>query len=71
MQTAIESRGLVVWAPQKSLTEAKSLFAPYAPKFRTVPCNDVTAFANATVSVLYMSSPEQETTVEYALVALR
>jgi transcriptional regulator with XRE-family HTH domain len=71
MQTAIESRELVVWAPQKSLAEAKSLFAPYSPKFQAVPCNEMTAFAKATVSVLYLSNPEQDTTVENALVALR
>ena len=31
----------------------------------------MTAFAKATVSVLYLSNPEQDTTVENALVALR
>jgi len=39
MRTEMETKELVVWAPQKSLTEAKSLFAPYAPKFQSVPCN--------------------------------
>jgi hypothetical protein len=71
MRTEVETKNLVVWVPQKSLGEAKSLFAPYAPKFQSVPCNEMTAFAKATVSVLYLSNPEQETTVEYALVALR
>ena len=71
MRTAIESSDLVVWAPHKSLPEAKSLFAPYAPKFQTVPCNEMTAFAKATVSVLYLSDPEQDSAVENALVALR
>jgi transcriptional regulator with XRE-family HTH domain len=71
MRADIETRELVVWALQKSLAEAKSLFAPYSPKFQTVPCNEMTAFAKATVSVLYLSNPEQETTVENALVALR
>jgi transcriptional regulator with XRE-family HTH domain len=71
MQTQIEAGELVVWAPQKSLAEAKILFAPYAPKFHTVPCNELTAFAKATVSVLYLSNPEQDATVEHALVALR
>jgi transcriptional regulator with XRE-family HTH domain len=66
MQTAIESRELVVWAPQKSLAEAKSLFALYAPKFQTVPCNELTAFTKATVRVLYLSNPEQDITVESA-----
>jgi transcriptional regulator with XRE-family HTH domain len=71
MQAEIGTSELVVWAPQKSLAEAKSLFAPYSPRFQTVPCNEITAFAKATVSVLYLSNPEQETTVENALVALR
>jgi len=71
MRAEIETRELVVWALQKSLAEAKSLFAPYSPKFQIVPCNEMTPFAKATVSVLYLSNPEQETTVENALVALR
>ena len=60
MQTEIETRDLVVRAPQESLAEAKSLFAPYSPKFQTVPCNEMTAFAKATVSVLYLSNPEPD-----------
>ena len=71
MRAEIETRELVVWALQKSLAEAKSLFAPYSPKFQIVPCNEMTPFAKATVSVLYLSNPEQETTVENVLVALR
>ena len=54
----IESRELVVWATHKSLAEAKSLFAPYAPKFQTVPCNEMTTLRKAIVSVLYLSNPE-------------
>jgi hypothetical protein len=71
MWTEVETKDLVVWVPQKSLAEAKSLFAPYAPKFQTVPCNEMTAFAKATVSVLYLSNPEPDATVENALAALR
>jgi hypothetical protein len=71
MRAEIEARELVVWALQKSLAQAKSLFAPYSPKFQNVPCNEMKAFAKATVSVLYLSNLEPETTVEYALVALR
>jgi transcriptional regulator with XRE-family HTH domain len=71
MRTEIETTELVVWAPQTSLAEAKSLFAPYSPKFQTVPCNEMTAFAKATVSVLYLSNPEPDATVENALAALR
>ena len=68
MRAKIETGDLVVWAPQESLAEAKSLFAPYSPKFQTVPCNEITAFAKATVSVLYLSNPELDSTVENALV---
>jgi hypothetical protein len=71
MRTAIESSDLVVWAPHKSLKEAKSLFAPYSPKFQTVPCKEMMACGKATVSALYLSCPEQESTVENALLALR
>ncbi len=71
MQTEIGTGVLVVWAPQESLAEAKSLFAPYSPKFQTVPCNEMTALAKATVSVLYLSNPEPDATVENALAALR
>jgi DNA-binding XRE family transcriptional regulator len=71
MEAATESTELVVWAPHKSLAEAKSLFASYAPKFQTVPCNEMTAFGKATVNVLYLSNPALDTTVENALVALR
>jgi hypothetical protein len=71
MRAEIETRELVVWALQKSLAEAKSLFASYSPKFQTVPCNEITAFRKATVSVLYLSNPELDSTVENALVELR
>ena len=71
MRTEIESRELVIWVTLKSLAEAKSLFAPYAPKFQTVPCNEITAFGKATVSVLYLSNPVQDTAVENALVAIQ
>ena len=71
MRAEIETRELVVWPQQESLAEAKSLFAPYSPIFQSVPCNEMTAFRKATVSVLYLSKSEQDATVENALVALR
>jgi hypothetical protein len=43
MPTATESEELVVWTQRKTLDEAKSLFAPYSPKFQTMPCNVRTA----------------------------
>ena len=71
MEVAVEPKELVVWAPQKSLAEAESVFAPYSPKFQIVPCDEVTAFGKNTVSVLYLSNLEQDSMVESALVALR
>jgi DNA-binding XRE family transcriptional regulator len=71
MRTEIETRELVAWATHKSLAKTKSLFAPYLPKFQTVPCNEMTACGKVTVSVLYLSNPVQDIAVENALVALR
>jgi hypothetical protein len=39
MPIATQAEELVVWTQPKMLAEAKSLFAPYSPKFQTVPCN--------------------------------
>lgn len=71
MHTATQSDDLVVWTPPKALEEAKSLFAPYSPKFQTVPCNVRTALGKTSVSVLYLSSPEQDAAVESTLATLR
>lgn len=70
MQTATHSEGLVVWTEPKALDEAKSLFAPYSPRFQTVPCHVKTALGKIGVSVLYLSSPE-DAAVESTLATLR
>jgi transcriptional regulator with XRE-family HTH domain len=71
MQTATQSEGLLVWTEPKALDEAKSLFAPYAPRFQTVPCDVKTAPGRTRVSVLYLSSPEEDAEVESTLATLR
>jgi transcriptional regulator with XRE-family HTH domain len=71
MQVATQSEELVVWTELKALEEAKSLFAPYSPRFQTVPCNIKTALGKTRVSVLYLSSPDQDTSVESTLAVLR
>ena len=71
MQAATQTEELVVWTQPKTLAEAKTLFAPYSPKFQTVPCDIKVALGKMQVSVLYLSSPEQDTAVESTLAALR
>jgi DNA-binding XRE family transcriptional regulator len=71
MQTAADSEGLVVWTEPKALDEAKTLFAPYSPRFQTVPCDVMTALRKTQVSVLYMSSLEPDAAVESTLATLR
>ena len=71
MQTSTHSEGLVVWTEPKALDEAKSLFAPYSPRFQTVPCDVKTALGKTRVSVLYLSSPEEDAAVESTLATLR
>jgi transcriptional regulator with XRE-family HTH domain len=71
MQTASHSEGLVVWTEPRALDEAKSLFAPYSPRFQTVPCDRRTALGKTRVSVLYLSRPEEDATVESTLATLR
>ena len=71
MQTAAHSEGLVVWTEPKALDEAKSLFAPYAPRFQTIPCDVATALGKTQVSVLYLSRLEEDAAVESTLATLR
>jgi len=59
MQTATQSEGLVVWTERNSLDEAKSLFAPYSPRFQTFPCNVKTALGRIHVSVLSCLVPNR------------
>ncbi|MFZ3278523.1 MAG: hypothetical protein WA182_16615, partial [Candidatus Sulfotelmatobacter sp.] len=71
MQAATQSEELVVWTQPKTLAEAKTLFAPYSPKFQTLPCDIKMALGKMQVSVLYLSSPEQDGAVESTLRTLR
>ena len=71
MQTAADSERLVVWTEPKALNEAKTLFAPYSPRYQTVPCDVMTAPRKTQVSVLYMSSLEPDAAVESTLATLR
>lgn len=71
MPTTTQSEELVVWTPPTTLAEAKSLFAPYSPKFQTVPCTAKAAQSKSWVSVLYLSRPEQDAMIENTLVTLR
>src|SRR5260370_27891694 len=71
MPAVTQSEGLVVWTQSNALAEDRSFFAPYSPKFQTVPCDVKTAFRKTSVSVLYLSSPAQDTTVENTLATLR
>ncbi|MGB7354325.1 MAG: helix-turn-helix transcriptional regulator [Acidobacteriaceae bacterium] len=71
MQTATHSKGLIVWTEPKALDEAKSLFAPYAPRFRTVPGHVKSGLGKHQVSVLYLSRPEGDAVVESTLATLR
>jgi transcriptional regulator with XRE-family HTH domain len=71
MQTATHSEGLVVWTEPKALDEAKSLFAPYSPRFQTVLCDLRTTLGKTQVSVLYLSSHEEDSAVESTLATLR
>ena len=71
MPTTTQAEELVVWTQPKTLDEAKSLFAPYSPRFQTVPCTGKNRPGEAWVSVLYLSSPEQDSAVESTLATLR
>src|SRR6516164_8008609 len=71
MPAVTQSEGLVVWTQPNALDEARSLFAPYSPKFQTVPCDVKSALRKTSVSVLYLSSSEQDATVENTLATLR
>jgi transcriptional regulator with XRE-family HTH domain len=71
MQAENQSQDLVVWTRNKMLEEAKFLFAPFAPRFQTVPCAARTALRKAEVSVLFLSSTEQDNAVEKTLATLR
>ena len=59
MQTPTQTEELIVWTQPKALDEAKSLFAPYSPKFQTVPCTTTTALGKTWVSVPLSIQPRK------------
>lgn len=69
MQAATQE--LVVWTEPQMLDEAKSLFASFAPRFQTMPCDARAASEKFEVGVLYFSHSDQDHSVEKTLAALR
>src|SRR5271170_23581 len=71
MRTAGEAQDLVVWTQHGTLAEAKSLFAAFGPTFQTLPCTTRAALGKTQLSVLYLSSSEEDSSVERTLAELR
>ena len=71
MQTATQSEELIVWTKPQALEEAKSVFASYGPTFRTAVNDKGPAFVKGQVGVVYLSHPEEDSTIETTLAALR
>jgi len=71
MQTAIQTEELIVWTKPQALEEAKSVFASYGPKFRTVANDKGPVFTKGQVGVVYLSHPEEDSAIEMTLAALR
>lgn len=71
MHTSTQGEELVIWTAPQALDEAKSLFAPYAPKFQTIPGSDRTVLAKHGVNVLYLSQPAEDSVIENTLAQLR
>ena len=71
MQTATRTEELIVWAKPQALEEAKSLFASYDPKFRTVANDKGAILGKGQVGVVYLSHAEEDSSIEKTLVTLR
>ncbi len=71
METAGRSQDLVVWTEPRALEEARTIFAPYAPRFVTKLPKRSTVKARARVSVVYVSHPKEGGDLERMLVSLR
>lgn len=71
MQTATQTEELVVWTKPQSLEEARSVFASYGPKFRTVANDKGPAFSKGQVGVVYLSHPDDDHSIEATLATLR
>ncbi len=71
MQTATQTEELIVWTKPQALEEARSLFASYDPKFRTVASDKGPVFSKGQVGVVYLSHSEEDSAIETTLAALR
>lgn len=71
MPAATQSESLVVWTLPKALNEAKSLFAPYSPKFQPLSHSPKAVLDKIRVGVLYISNSDQDSSVEDWLKLLR
>jgi transcriptional regulator with XRE-family HTH domain len=71
MQTATQIEELIVWTKPQALEEAKSVFASYGPKFRTVANDRGPVFSKGQVGVVYLSHLEEDSTIETTLATLR
>ena len=71
METATQNEELIVWTKPQGLEEAKSVFASYGPKFRTVANDKSPVFAKGEVGVVYLSHSEEDSAIENTLTAVR
>lgn len=71
MQTATQIEELIVWTKPQALEEAKSVFASYGPKFRTVANDKGPVFSKGQVGVVYLSHPDDDHAIETTLATLR
>jgi len=71
METTTQTDELIVWTKPQALEEAKSLFASYDPKFRTVANDQAPAFGKGQVGVVYLSHAEGDSSIEKTLASLR
>lgn len=71
MHTATQTDELIVWTRSQALEEAKSVFASYDPKFRTVANDKGPVFSKGQVGVVFLSQPDDDHAIETTLATLR
>ena len=71
MQATSQTEELIVWTKPQALEEAKSVFASYEPKFRTVANDKGPVFSKGQVGVVYLSHPDDDHSIETTLATLR
>jgi|GEM_PF-5437369 len=71
MHTATQTDELIVWTKSQALEEAKSVFASYDPKFRTVANDKGPVFSKGQVGVVFLSQPDDDHAIETTLATLR